>query len=479
MNEAQDLLNFKFRSSAFSSQGDKVITRAFSDLVQRRILQLEKISKEIGIRGHKELKGKGIGDAYRKFKNWIREEKPTITFDRRELRSLTYALNYGEDAGTAIYERPEELMLALDLLEENWRDSFLHGLFLTYLKNWELPGNGSFEVLAEFVLVKLEHYEGTRSRFTQLKSNLKYFRKNGALELGAFLYYKDIPLTEVTDFLGFPDHWISYPYFEGVINSYLERTKNQLDDYLDEITIVLSAHSNHVRGTRANKIILSKIICACEHESEWIQDKVKDIAFELVGDPGVSSNWLVPEDIGSRSRQRIELATQLLNEWITRQFISVFFERCIRDPRRKKFWLKYAKHIRRFKFFGPIEIKKVLKRDDRIRKYVEGRFHSVEGGSKVSAFMFLLGEHKMIEFSEKGYAFLAYKASNRSAPDFDLEHLGSVEEFRNGSSPMLVKREGRRLHSFNEEGRLPHHDGYLLWEEVFERWIKIESRIDV
>ena len=479
MNKAAEILEFRFESTAFTERGKAVISGYYSNLVARRILKLESISRKLGNNAFNEEYIRNIEGVFLKFKEFIRQGELNEAFDRRELRNLTYAFDFTSGGENAIFQNPEEVIIALDLLEENWRDLFLIGLFRCYLKNWKSRPKDSFDLLAVFVTAKLHQYGGTRTRYLQLKSNLKFFDEvKGELELGVHLYHKKIPLTKVTDFLKLPEQWISYPYFEGVINSYFQKSQNEVENYLEEIATVLKAHSNHVKGTKANKLIVGKIVCSCVDKSEEIQDKAKDIAFELVGDPGTSAIWIVPDEINSNDRQIIERAREILNEWITRQFISVFFEKCIDDVRRKRFWLKYSKRITRFKVFGPRNVKSDLKKDERIAKYVDGRFHAVDNKSSVSAFMFLLGNHKMIEFSVPGYAFYAYKESIY-APEFEMDNLGSVNEFRNGNMPMLVYRQGTYLHSFSEEGRLVHNDGDLLWESVFAYWIKKIIGIDV
>jgi hypothetical protein len=85
----------------------------------------------------------------------------------------------------------------------------------------------------------------------------------------------------------------------------------------------------------------------------------------------------------------------------------------------------------------------------------------------------------MIEFSNPGYAFYAYKSNSSSAPSFDPKYVSSVDDFRDGNMPRLVLRSGNHLHSYSNEGRLEHRDGDMTWEEVFLEWIKNKARINV
>ena len=93
--------------------------------------------------------------------------------------------------------------------------------------------------------------------------------------------------------------------------------------------------------------------------------------------------------------------------------------------------------------------------------------------------MFIIGNYTLIEFSDPGYAFYAYKNSNPYTPSLDAKNINSVDDFRNGNMPMLVYRSGYHLHSFSNEGRLTHSDGALNWEDVFSRWILRKTGINV
>jgi hypothetical protein len=84
----------------------------------------------------------------------------------------------------------------------------------------------------------------------------------------------------------------------------------------------------------------------------------------------------------------------------------------------------------------------------------------------------------LIEFSDAGYAFYAYKINGTSKPNMNYR-LYSVDQLRNGSMPMLVYRSGYSINYTNIEGRLTHNDGDLKWEEVFEYWFTNIAGINV
>jgi hypothetical protein len=479
MNNIYDILDFRFDQNEFSERGKNIVPTYVINLCQSRISSLNAITEKIGISIIDPPPTKGIREIYLKFIKIAQSNQSfNNQFDKRELRTLTYALTYKENHECSIFENSDYLEFCFLLLEENWRDSFISGLLDCYLSNWSGSNKKSFTILYKFLSRKVVNYRGELNRVLRIKKNAKYFDKEkGDLELGTTLAISNKSITEATNFLSLPDHCISYPYFSGVINGYFEESKNQLETVLDDISCVLEKHSNSVPGTKTNKIIVSKIINNTETASEIIRNKVKDIALKLVGDPGIRSIWSPFESATQSEILTINKAREILNEWITRQFINVFFEKCINDRRRKIFWLKYSNKISSFKVFGPYSVKRTLKADERVSKYVDNRFNVVPHGS-ASAFMFEIGNHRMIEFSIEGYAFYAFKKSNEHAPSF-TSRVNSINNFTNGSMPMLVYRSGYYLHSFSDEGRLTHRDGDMNWEDVFYKWLKNKAGINV
>jgi hypothetical protein len=481
MSNINDILGFSFTHYSFSEKGKKIVPTHVLNLCQSRISTLNALTEKIGSSNFDMKPTKGIREVYLKFIKYSKSNNGiNDKFDIRELRTLTYALTYKEHQEDSIFENSNYLQLCLLLLEENWRDSFISGLLDCYLSNWNSSNKDSFVKISNFLTSKIKNYEGSRNLYQSLLNNSKFFDKDkGDLELGATLAISNRKISEATNYLSLPDYWITYPYFYGVINSYFEKSKNRLDTILVDISHALEKHSNSTEATRANKLIVSKIINHSATASETVQNQVKDIAFKLVGDPGITSLWRPFENANQTEISTINKAREILNEWVTRQFINVFFEKCINDNRRKIFWLQYSKKITAFKVFGPSYIKRILKADQRITQYVDGRFHSVERTRDISAFMFLIGDHKMIEFSDPGYAFYAYKATNSVAPSFDAKYISSVDNFRDGSMPMLVYRNGYHLHSFSDEGRLSHNDGDMKWEDLFSNWLTRKVRINV
>ncbi len=465
MATTQDILQFHFSPTTFQQSAQKIIPITLTSLNEHRIDKLQKITEEVGANSFSFSGNNLIPQVFRKFKKSINSND--TSFERRELRTLTYSLNYAEQNLTTIFSNENELKYALTLLESNWRDSFLVGLIDCFLKNWETKHTKSLAQLENFISQKLDNYSGNRSALTSFRNNKRFFNtKNGDLILGDTIAKLNKPIQEATKILGVPESWLDYAYFSKVIVTYYERNKNNISSEIDNLNEVLLKHNSSVTSKR----LISKIIIQVNKpEFSSIQDNIKKIAFTQIGDPSNVSNWTAFDNATEVERREIIEARNILNEWITQQFINVFFNVCINDERRKKFWLRFASKISSFIVYGPLHTKNILKRDERIAEYVDARFETVSSKRDVSAFILYIGDYMLIEFSNEGYAFYAYKINSPYKPSLSYQ-LNSVDDLRNASMPMAIQSDNYYDY-FNDEGRLTHRDGNQIWETRFNSWM--------
>ena len=309
------------------------------------------------------------------------------------------------------------------------------------------------------------------------KSNIKFFDiRNGDVVLGSELALKNKQIKDATKFLSLPDSWFTYPYFSKVIVAYYDKRKEHIEIFIDDLTNALNEHNN----STSNKRLISKLIIqANANEFTLLQDKVKSIAFRLVGDPGNAANWTAFEIATENEKEDLRKAKIILNEWITRQFINVFFEKCINDSRRKRFWLKYVKEITQFRVVGSTYIRRLLMSDNRISEYVTPRFSKTNSSRDGNAaLMFTMRNYLFVEFSDNG-SFYVYKLTNEKAPSINQDFFSSISDLKLTYLLQLVDRNSYYITYMAEEGKLPHRDGHLNWENVAEYWLKNKAGIDV
>ncbi len=475
MKSVTELLQFNFSPTTFKQSANKAIPVTLALQLGNRVSRLKAITEKIGESSFafddESLKSK----TYQKFK--LTFSGISTSFNKREIRALIYGLDYYENNETTIFSSEKEIAYAVTLINSNWRDSFLKGLSLFLFKNWDSNFQASIEILREFISQKIGSYNGNNSGLLALvKSKQFYSTKNGDVILGDTLVKLNKTIEDASKTLGVPDSWISFPYFSRAIVTYYEKSKNTIADRIDNLIETLLKHNSSI----TNKRLLSKIIIqANQPQFAILQDKVKPIAFAHIGDPSNISKWSAFENATDIEKSELIQARNILDEWIAKQFIDIFFRVCLNDERRKRFWLKIAsKNKVSFKVYGPARTKRILQQDDRIKEYLDARFDTVFSTKDVSAFILYIGDYMLIEFSDAGYAFYAYKTQGTSKPNLN-NRLNSVDDLRNGAMPMLVYRTGYSINSTNNEGRLTHNDGDLGWEQVFEYWFKNIAGINV
>jgi EH_Signature domain len=463
MTTSEDILQFHFSSSTFKQSAEKVIPQSLKALLDFGIDKLQKINDSLGSNPFPTVPAVLIPQIFRKFKSSINNS--IINFDRRELRTLTYSLSYSELNLQTIFSNESELKIALNAIENNWSDSLLSGLIDCLLSNWETKDQKSLEQLEQFIAKKLDNYTGNRNTLNSFKSNKRYFNtKNGDLILGDTIAKLKRPIQEATKILGVPESWFSYSYFSRVIVTYYERNKANILNEIDNLNKVLLKNNSSITSKR---LVSKMIIQANQPAFAALQDRLKKIAFTQIGDPSNISNWTAFENATETEKGEIIQGRNILNEWITRQFINVFFNVCINDDRRKHFWLKYVSNITTFKVYGPSFTKSILKRDERIAEIIDARFETVFSNKDVSAFILYIGDYMIIEFSNDGYACCAYKINSSNRPALN-QRLNSVDDLRNSSLPLAIQSDSNYYYT-SDEGRLFHNSN---WESKFNHWLK-------
>src|SRR5690606_10614744 len=129
MNNINDILEFRFSKNSFSVNGKNIIPTHIVNLCQSRISTLNAITEKIGTSIIDEKPTKGIREVYHKFIKISQLDKGFADkFDKRELRTLTYALTFKENQENSIFENSYILNRCIILLNDNWRDSFISGI---------------------------------------------------------------------------------------------------------------------------------------------------------------------------------------------------------------------------------------------------------------------------------------------------------------------------------------------------------------
>ena len=483
METINEILNFHFSHAELIQAAKNSFPSHFTRLNDVRINKLNKITEEVGETSFKFIGETLIPQVFRKFKNIVNKGELLFeNFERRELRTLSYSLTYSENRKSQIFSQPNELDFVFEILEVNWRDSYLIGLIDCYLKSWASIHTTSSEKIGKFIVEKLRQYKGGRTVLKSFKTNIKFFdSRNGDVVLGSELAIKNKRINDAPKYLSLPESWFTYPYFSKVILAYYEKRKNDIKQFIDDLNIALLLHNNSL----SNKRLISKLIIqANTTEFSSFQDQIKSMAFKFVGDPAIVIKWATFDGLREQENSEIKQARTILNEWITREFITVFFD-LIRDSRRKKYWKKFSKQITGFTIVGTSAVRNALLRDSRISEYVNARFKVTESSRTASAFIMRMKDYVLIEFSVPNFAFYALKENHILLKNYETRKIKDISEFVDGTMPTLTKRRFEYMEEERLEGRLFHRDGNfengstLNWESIFDWWIKKHVGVDV
>jgi hypothetical protein len=222
MSRITEIIEFEFSALSWQNSARSIISTDLKNKLNKHVVTLNRVSNTLGNKSFQFTNSNLIPNIYRKVKRLlISKQSINEVIERREIRTLTFALNYSENNQSSIFNNLDDLKLVLNAVNNNWRDSYTIGLFDCYLKNWDSTNKTSKELLGIFIGKKLNLYEGNRTVLKSFKTNRKYFDSiNGDVVLGADIALKNLSITDSAKYLSIPDNYFTYPYFSNVIVSY-------------------------------------------------------------------------------------------------------------------------------------------------------------------------------------------------------------------------------------------------------------------
>ena len=317
---------------------------------------------------------------------------PKASLSRVDLRNLSFALNIQYSNKKSILGNDTLTKEALSVLSQNWNDRYLFGLIRSLLFSWKMNFDG-LEQLQVFVFKRLKDYKGSSKKLLLFKTNAKFFKDGfGPSLLAKQAFSNHFSIDQLTRVLKLEDTDLQYSFFQDAILEHLKKSGEPNLNFIKQLANALRLHQNDT----TNKIALSKLIIKVDQNpylSASIQDFIKDLAVELIGDPDKGYLWSPPSSKDNQLASDIEKGRKILLKWITRRFIDAFFENCINDPARKKFWMQMVDHINDFWVAGSYNtLRYKLEGDSRIDDLLDSRYQVVSGSSDVSALFMRIKE---------------------------------------------------------------------------------------
>lgn len=433
--------------------------------------------------------GRPKADHYRQvLTNFYNQENRAEFFSNSSsVKKLCWALDFKNDEFTESILEKGQLVLALDLIDRFYSSSCLTALIFVLFNNWEIK---QVEILRSYIKNRIQVEENERPKISFYKENIDFIcQVNGPIRWAQkgfqthngridqfFEAYPYISFAKGTRYFKF----FLIELFENAIkNASIAERENwrEIFDYAKE---------NFERNV--TKYLLSAEIVRFKNEvnGTQLQDVVKNQAFEIIGDPGKESNWVLPiSEFSSRQIQVVEEARQTLNIWINQSLVDVFFSEVVDDLPRKRFWREYVSKMTTVDIFLSKPKLEEIFEDRRVKNGLEHRFGILSsGGNTGSIIIFTIQNYRFVlAGSLAGGALYVHPNSSDLYP--------KIEELRR-DWPVLGKRLRRLdknllIHSyllnlisdsgnylyFRDEGRMVHTGN---WQYRLRNWMKNKIR---
>lgn len=386
-----------------------------------------------------------------------------------ELRIISYNLSqlHGED---------QAYFYAIELLKNEWRDMFFNGIASYLLSSWNHIREDYLSSCISLFTSQLQSYSGSIQRYQKLKEHIDFFKEGGPLRLGTFIVCKKIALKEAPMVIGYKQSAFAHAYFSDVIIKFIKDTDLTDVDYLEDE--IFAYH----KEDRTKKLVFANLILAAENLGDTFrQRKISSVARRILGDITLSTTWAPFQGATDEEISKLRRASELANLWINRLIIEAFFEVCVQDKTRKRFWIDYAKEVTGFKIAGSALVRRLLQQDPRIDIQTLNKcfIETNSNLSRTSALILVFRRKAVIEFSDVGSVY-AYNVTNSviSAVLKSRKRIEKTDELKDTSLPILVESQGY-YPWLQEEGRLTHRGE---WEARLRTWMKekvfVSSNVD-
>lgn len=377
----------------------------------------------------------------------------------RELRIISYYMMKLQDDEVAFE-------YALDLLDKGWRNMFFNGLVFYLLNSWCLIKPHLRSKTSLLVMKKLQEYKDNNRRYLLLKNHANMFEEAGPQRLAYFLINQNRDVKDAPTVLGCKSSAISQSYFSDVIVKYCELhpiDKEKLEELLEVHDL-----------KRTKQLLFSNLVMKADENGDAVeQTQLSKFINRTLGDITLTATWAPFLGATEEEAHRLKRAMQQVNLWFTRRIIETFFEVCVQDKDRKRFWLNYVQYVRSFKIVGSTLTKRQLQSDSRVNTMFHRHFIETNSTySQTAALVLCMKDYVLIEFSDTGSVY-AYKQNNNKVQFLKkgTKYMASTNDLKDTSMYNLVENDNWSGTSYNDEGKLVHR-GY--WQNRLKMWLQMK-----
>ena len=454
-NSIYDIIGFYFDPKMYTLGAKTAISSAQQNTIDNATSRQRTIARHCAAAEEKQPNQSTLDAAYRKFKSGYTRLN-VEEYSSREVRALIYCLHkFENDAMVSAFTK---------VLDKQWRNRFLNGLLFFLLSYWDVTEKARLQAIIDVFQSKLSVYNGKRDKYLLLKQNARFLTLNGAELLGMTLRKLDVGQTKSCSifsassvYFGLSSNNIEFQYYSKVISSYFGR------DAIEKLDMLKEVLNRHNYDATPKRIIPAMIIQNKDAVNEAKQEYIRSIAVGMIGNPELSSKWSLRNGT-TEENSNLKEARQILNEWLKRKFISIFFEKCMHEPSRQKYWLKHIDIIGDLEIWTTSFTMSLLMQDKRIADMLNTKVKVLNNEKNVdkSALIMTVGNYFFIEFSDAGCLYIFRKdsiygktiASNRFLYFDEIKRM-RVETIQS----FYVEK---------QEGKITHNTG---WENTFEKWM--------
>ena len=377
----------------------------------------------------------------------------------RELRIVSYYMMKLQDDDNAFG-------YALRLLDKGWKNMYFNGLVFYLINSWCLIKPNLRIDTSKLIIKKLQEYQDNNQRYLLLKNHANLLEEAGPQRMSYLLVGQNKDLREAPSLLGCKPSAFSQSYFSDVIVKY--NAKQPLEeDILEEIFEV-----HNVKRTK--QLVFADLVMKADASGDPLkQTQLSKFINRTLGDVTLTTTWAPFLGATYEDAQKLRNAMQKVNLWFTRRIIETFFEVCVQDRDRKRFWLDYVPYVRGFKIVGSKTTKQILQNDSRVNTMFYRHF--IETNSKYSqtaALVLSIKDYILVEFSDTGSLY-AYKQNHDKVQflRYNTRYMPSTNDLKDTSMDKLVENTDWGTAYYNDEGNM-RHSGY--WQDRLTMWMNIK-----
>ena len=442
----------------FSIQANRIDDSQTERIVRQNIRKLEEIETRSLANECLNIPKYSVDEVLYKISLSARHHDTDIDkWTTRDLRILSYYLMRFQDDDD-VYK------YALTLLDLKWKNLFFNGLVFYVLNSWNMIKPDLRKSTCQLIINKLHGYNDTNRKFLLYKDHANLFEEAGPIRMATLLTSKQQDVREAPLILGNKKMSLAQSYYSDVIVKYVEKN----DVSLDYIAEIFEKH----KVNRTQKLVFANLVEQADRTGDaYKQTQLSNYINRTLGDVTLPATWAPFPGATEEEALKLKKAMLLVNQWFTRRVIETFFEVCVQDKDRKRFWLNYVQHVNGFKIIGSSLVRNALQCDPRTRNMFSRHFIETNSSySQTAALVLSIRDKVFVEFSDTG-ALYVYNHDNIKIRPLKngVKYINSTNDLKQTDMPMLIELYQNGMAYFNDKGRMT-HQGY--WEYRLARWFK-------